>query len=91
MRKLNQTLVGAFLTFEVPDRKNASTETHHNTNLVEAWTRAMEDGTKAPYPHSASKVYAIDHVATTAKEPTVEVKVYETRLGNGDEGILIDT
>ena len=73
--------------------KNAATETSIDANLEEAWTQAMEDGTQTVQSQKVKKVFVSNHrVQPISRTESKEVHgVYETRLDNGDEAILIDT
>ena len=83
--------------FEAPSTAHASTETEVEINLVRTFGQAMEDGTqtaKADVKREFSKT-STTQVLAAHSSPIItdeEIQmVYETRLEDGDEGILIDT
>ena len=73
--------------------KHASTETPSQVNLAEAWIKAMEDGTKVGGTTTVKKIMVVRHSSypVRASDESSPHEVWETRMENGDEGILIDT
>ena len=73
--------------------KHASTETPVQVNLAEVWSKAMEDGTMVVNTSKVKKVLVVRHSTypVRATDESSPHEVWETRMDNGDEGILIDT
>ena len=76
-----------------PEVRHASTETSAQIELGELWLQAMEDGAQTVKSQKVKKVFAFtSRFHPTQQCPIAEhYEIYETRMDNGDEGILIDT
>ena len=89
----NKQSISDLSTRRTPKVKHAATETPVKVNLAEVWSKAMEDGTMVVNTSKVKKVLVVRHCTypVRASEESSPHEVWETRMDNGDEGILIDT